>query len=78
MPPETDRSRCALCGGPNGCAMARRAAGEESDRPCWCVSREFPLALLERATALDGRERCVCAACLGRDPGPQRSRGDVS
>jgi hypothetical protein len=62
-----DRSRCALCGEPNDCALARD--GAKSDEPCWCVAESFPAELLEAATAEDGGESCVCRRCLekGRD-----------
>ena len=46
---DVDRSRCALCGGPNACVMERRAKGEEVDDPCWCVARVFPADVRDRA-----------------------------
>lgn len=69
-----DPSRCVLCGGPNECAMVSRShedpveAGEGdpsgTGEPCWCVGRDFPQALTERATALDRGGSCICRRCL--------------
>ena len=61
---EMDRSRCALCGGPNACVMERRARGETVDGPCWCVARIFPEELKARASERDGGASCICQACL--------------
>ena len=71
---EVDRSRCVICGGPNDCALARRAGNREADagEPCWCVAETFPADLLDRANARDGGESCVCRRCLERS----RSRGE--
>ncbi len=67
---EIDRSRCALCGGPNDCALAARTSGDPADpkeAPCWCVDHVFPEALTRAATAKDGGGACVCRACLERN-----------
>jgi hypothetical protein len=57
-----DPSLCAICGGPNACAMGE--AGGASKEPCWCVGERFPLNLLERVEERDRGRRCVCRACL--------------
>lgn len=63
--PDVDRGRCALCGAPHECVMARPAApGAGDDEPCWCVGRRFPVALTRAATARDGGAACICRACL--------------
>ena len=60
-----DRSRCVLCGGPNDCALAQAGADEdEAAEPCWCVGREFPTVLVDRATRRDGGASCICRSCL--------------
>ncbi|MEZ4282881.1 MAG: cysteine-rich CWC family protein [Myxococcota bacterium] len=71
-----DATRCALCGEPNDCALARRAAdgidageggcdrGGADAAPCWCRPQRFPAALLARARARDGGAACVCRRCL--------------
>lgn len=78
-----DASRCALCGGPNACALApdSRAGGaalgstleateEEKAAACWCVSEVFAKSLLDALPTSERGRRCVCRACLvahGRD-----------
>ena len=61
-----DRSRCALCGEPNDCALAR-AATDGTER-CWCVDVDFPAELRERATAADGGASCICRRCAESAP----------
>ena len=58
-----DRSRCVLCGGPNGCVMAGGAGGGADER-CWCVDLEFPAALTQRAETIDGGASCICRHCV--------------
>lgn len=60
-----DRSRCALCGKPNECALAKEAGAKASLR-CWCVGQSFPESLLARATERDGGDSCICRRCLER------------
>ena len=60
-----DRSRCALCGEPNECALAKEAGAKASPR-CWCVGQSFPESLLARATGRDGGDCCICRRCLER------------
>jgi len=60
-----DRSRCALCGEPNECALAQD--GVESDKPCWCVGESFSASLRARATDEDGGGSCICRDCLAKD-----------
>ena len=59
--------RCPVCRKPNGCALAE---GDESE-PCWCVGREFPADLLERA---GDPEACICEACRAEATRPRPSR----
>lgn len=60
-----DRSRCALCGGPNDCALERSGeGGDEAAQACWCVGRDFPTVLVDRATRRDGGASCICRRCL--------------
>lgn len=59
---ELDRSRCALCGEPNECLLAR-PEGDRGER-CWCVDERFPAELTERPTQTDGGTRCICRRCL--------------
>jgi hypothetical protein len=62
---------CALCGKPNGCAMAEGKSG----KACWCVEEErIPEALSERLQ-VEGIEWCICQACLRR---AQQQREEVS
>ncbi len=70
--------RCPVCRKPNGCALAEGqesepcalAEGDESE-PCWCVGREFPADLLERA---GDPEACICEACRAEATRPRPSR----
>ena len=74
---EIDASRCALCGGPNACALApdSQSGGaelgqtlgqteEEKAAACWCVSEVFPTSLLDALPESERGRRCVCRACL--------------
>jgi hypothetical protein len=67
-PPDVPRAAaaCALCGGPNDCALAKPAA--QRPERCWCVGRHFPRELLDAAQATS----CICAACLEAAPGRSR------
>ncbi|HEX2879003.1 MAG TPA: cysteine-rich CWC family protein [Polyangiaceae bacterium] len=55
-------ARCALCGKPNGCAMA---AGATSAQACWCMGEEMPAAL-DVQLKQEGIEWCICQACMRR------------
>lgn len=55
--------RCPLCGGPNGCAVARAGT---FDAPCWCSEvRVSPAALAALPAAAKGRA-CLCRDCATR------------
>jgi Cysteine-rich CWC len=57
-----DPSRCPLCGGANGCAMAAGCNGEA----CWCTKVTVTAAMLERVPAERRGVACFCAACIAR------------
>ena len=57
-------SHCPLCGRENQCALA--LPPEERPSECWCVSRDFPPSLLERADP----GSCICADCQKAEPTP--------
>ncbi|HUP07304.1 MAG TPA: cysteine-rich CWC family protein [Caldimonas sp.] len=60
--PPAPRTRCPLCGGPNGCAPA---ASGSFQSPCWCAGVRVPPALLARHPGGDAPS-CWCASCIGR------------
>ena len=55
---EPDPSRCPLCGGPNGCALA--LPPESRPAECWCVTKRFPRDLTDRAA----QPTCICGRCV--------------
>ncbi|HVZ32423.1 MAG TPA: cysteine-rich CWC family protein [Polyangiaceae bacterium] len=64
MPADLDPSRCPLCGGPNGCAMA----GGGDGAACWCMSVEIPDAVHARIPEAARDTACVCAKCARGEP----------
>ena len=70
-PTLTDPSRCPLCGGNNGCAMAAQQASGETQPACWCVSAVFSPALLARLPAGAQDAACICARCVAGDAAAQ-------
>ncbi|WP_414711273.1 cysteine-rich CWC family protein [Spongiibacter sp. UBA1325] len=50
---------CPLCEGENQCAIAKGEAPQQ----CWCMSATLDPGALQRAAALPGERRCICAAC---------------
>jgi hypothetical protein len=62
-----DTSRCPLCGGENGCAIARKEATGEAQPTCWCVSASFSADLLARLPADMLNAACICARCVADD-----------
>jgi len=54
-----DPSRCALCGAPNGCAMA---AGNDA-AACWCMRVAIGPEVLARIPEAAQGKVCVCADC---------------
>jgi len=66
MSAPTDTTRCPLCGGPNGCAMAQGAAPET----CWCMRTAIPESVLSRLPEAERGLRCICARCAAADPHP--------
>ena len=53
-----DTTKCALCGGDNGCGVA---AGKTE---CWCFALPVPPALLERVPEALRNATCVCQQCV--------------
>ncbi|WP_448254995.1 cysteine-rich CWC family protein [Ottowia oryzae] len=64
--PGIDATRCPLCGGPNGCAMAPAGADPQAAAACWCMAASFPPALLEKVPAAARRRACICARCAAQ------------
>lgn len=56
-------SRCPLCGGANGCAVA--AAGR-FDVACWCRDVHFRPELIARVAPAQRGEACICHACASK------------
>jgi hypothetical protein len=69
-----DTSRCPLCGGENGCAIALKEATGEAQPGCWCFSVSFSADLLARLPADMLNAACICARCVADDAGAH-SRG---
>ena len=67
-----DPSRCPLCGGDNGCAMAAEQATGEAQPACWCVSALFSPTLLARLPAGAVDAACICARCVAKDAAARR------
>jgi hypothetical protein len=67
-----DPSRCPLCGGDNGCAMAAEQATGETQPACWCVSASFSAALLARLPAGAIDAACICVRCVAEDAAARR------
>jgi len=63
-----DPARCPLCGGDNGCGMARGAGN------CWCFAADMPAEVLERVPADLRGVACVCDACASGRRGPDEAR----
>ena len=63
-PTPIDPTRCPLCGGPNGCALAGVAADAGAPLACWCMSADFSAALLARVPQAARTKACVCAVCV--------------
>ncbi|SFB10419.1 Cysteine-rich CWC [Cohnella sp. OV330] len=58
----TDRARCPLCDGPNGCAIE---AGREAES-CWCMRTAIGEDVLASVpTPLRG-VACICQKCATR------------
>jgi len=57
-----DTSICALCGGPNHCAMAGCATIPNA--PCWCKTEQFPQELLDQVPEGRKNRACICRKCL--------------
>jgi len=55
-----DLGRCAICGGPNQCAMAQVPEADE----CWCETATIPPELLARVPANVAGRVCVCQRCV--------------
>jgi hypothetical protein len=51
---------CPLCGGANGCAIARSGRCDEA---CWCEAVSFSAALLDRVPEALRGVACVCRDC---------------
>jgi hypothetical protein len=56
---------CPLCGGANGCAVARTG---RFDEPCWCTSATFAPELIAALPVAAVGEACICARCAGACP----------
>jgi prepilin-type N-terminal cleavage/methylation domain-containing protein len=56
-----DPALCPLCGAPNDCQLCATAAYKG---PCWCVSAEFPAALLARVPEEFRNRACICRTCV--------------
>ena len=54
-------SSCALCGGPNACAMASEGV---NGAECWCQHVTFTRDVLERIPLADRGRVCVCRDCV--------------
>lgn len=75
MEPNTaapDPSRCPVCGGPNGCAMA--CGDGAAPLVCWCVGTNVPPALLARVPPVARRKACICATCVAAADADARER----
>lgn len=57
MTANPDPSRCALCGEPNECGMAR------GDAECWCFSVQIPQKALDLVPLAAREKVCICARC---------------
>jgi hypothetical protein len=57
MTTSPDPTRCALCGEPNECGMAR------GDTECWCFSTKIPQRALDLVPLAARNEVCICARC---------------
>jgi hypothetical protein len=55
-----DPSRCAICGEPNECGMAR------GDSDCWCFNTTIPSSVLELVPEQARNVVCVCASCAAK------------
>ena len=62
--PDTDASRCPLCGGDNRCAMEREKASGEPQPPCWCMDERFSPELLARIPDAARGRACLCPRCV--------------
>jgi hypothetical protein len=51
---------CPLCGGANGCAIARSGRCDEA---CWCETVSFSAGLLDRVPEALRGVACVCRDC---------------
>ncbi|WP_395140466.1 cysteine-rich CWC family protein [Schlegelella aquatica] len=65
-PTPIDPTRCPLCGGPNGCAMAGSCDTAGACGPCWCSEVRFSAELLDRVPAHAQRRACICRDCATR------------
>ena len=68
--PETDPSRCPLCGEPNRCAMEIERETGQPQGPCWCVGTTFSAELLGSVPAASAGLACICARCAAAAAGP--------
>jgi hypothetical protein len=55
-----DPSRCAICGEPNECGMAR------GDSECWCFNTTIPKSVLDLVPEQAQNVVCVCATCAAK------------
>ena len=55
-----DPSKCALCGEPNECGMAR------GDSECWCFSAKIPEKALNLVPLAAKGTACICAKCAAK------------
>jgi len=67
-------ARCALCGGPNQCALA----ADPSAEACWCDAVEFPEELLALVRDAAKRKVCICQECLANFKRPALISDDIA
>jgi hypothetical protein len=61
--PTCSTAHCPLCGGPNGCPLARPGTDPAG---CWCHQTEFPESILARIPPEARDVACVCHACVAQ------------
>ncbi|HEX3598023.1 MAG TPA: cysteine-rich CWC family protein [Polyangiaceae bacterium] len=64
MAEQLDPSRCAICGEPNECGMAR------GDSECWCFDATIPRKTLDLVPLAARDKVCVCAKCAAKGAEP--------
>jgi hypothetical protein len=55
--------RCPLCGGPNGCAVAKSS---NDDAPCWCRDAIISEAAISRVPFELLGKACICVHCASK------------